>query len=440
MMMNMCFITPEYEDQIKIARKMISVASRMISEKIPEFSRILDRFDHTAVCKDIHISTDGKKILYNPRNVIKECRNNGIRQIQKELMHVLIHILKGDILIYRESAHKELISAIIDMEVTDILSNMGLCGRYDNDISETERLKMYYSYKYQKQAIYSLIKGMDAKTVSDDHSFWLDSDISKEDVASMIEITLGGELASDFLNDPEGFARKLADQMKKRGYKMTSAWGDKSDEIYEEHHALDSTTDYRKEIRTLLKRITQEKESADIIDRNMYCFGLAHYGNTPLIEPGEDECEIKGVKRLAIAIDTSGSCSGAIADRFLGELIELIKQSEEYLSADAEISLFTCDCSIQSEEHYDVRELNVAGLVNRTLFGFGGTSFIPVFKRMDEISKKDGKNYDALIYLSDGYGGYPYEAPDFPVVFVIPNNVGDNKGIPEYVTKTYIDP
>ena len=438
--MNISFMTPEYEDQIRIARKMISTASRMITEKIPEFTRILDRFNYDSVCTDIHISTDGKAILYNPRNVIKECRDNGIRQIQKELMHVTIHILKGDILTYRESAHRELISAIIDMEVTEILRKMGLYGRYDNDISEAERLKMYYSYKYQKQEMYSLTKGMDATMLSDDHSLWIESDISKEDVACMIEITLGGELAAEFLSDPESFAGKFAEHLKKHGYKMISTWGNGMEEINEEHHALDSTTDYRKEIRNILKMITGEKESADIIDRNLYCFGLAHYGNTPLIEPGEDECEIKGVKRLAIAIDTSGSCNGAVADRFLGELIGLIRQSEEYMSDDAEISLFTCDCSVQSEEHYDLKELNAAGLVNRTLCGFGGTSFIPVFKRMDEIRKKDGKAYDALIYLSDGYGDYPDAAPDYPVVFVIPKNVGDNDGIPGYVTKTFIDP
>ena len=65
-----------------------------------------------------------------------------------------------------------------------------------------------------------------------------------------------------------------------------------------------------------------------------------------------------------------------------------------------------------------------------TLYGFGGTSFIPVFERIEELQKKEMLKIDALIYLTDSMGVFPEKEPDYPVFLVIPKEMLDSDGKP----------
>ena len=52
---------------------------------------------------------------------------------------------------------------------------------------------------------------------------------------------------------------------------------------------------------------------------------MEHYGNLPLIEPLEYK-EVNRLEELVIAIDTSGSCSRELVQRFLGKPIRFSAQ------------------------------------------------------------------------------------------------------------------
>lgn len=58
------------------------------------------------------------------------------------------------------------------------------------------------------------------------------------------------------------------------------------------------------------------KLNDDEFDYIFYTYGMNLYGNIPLIEPLEYK-DVKQIKEFVIAIDTSGSTSGALVQTFV---------------------------------------------------------------------------------------------------------------------------
>jgi predicted metal-dependent peptidase len=76
--------------------------------------------------------------------------------------------------------------------------------------------------------------------------------------------------------------------------------------------------------------------------------------------------------------------------------------------------LFMLDCDTKV---YNVHELSsYSDVYNEKpeMRGGGGTSFIPVFEKVEEL----GLQPDILIYFTDGYGVFPSEKPNYPVLWV----------------------
>ncbi len=108
--------------------------------------------------------------------------------------------------------------------------------------------------------------------------------------------------------------------------------------------------------------------------------------------------------RAAVAIDTSGSTTPHWP-RFLAELRQMLRSFGRY-----EIRLLECDAAITRDAVYD----EARRLPERVDFsGGGGTDFSPVFQRLA------GAAPDALVFLTDGYGTCPTEAPGYPVMWVL---------------------
>jgi predicted metal-dependent peptidase len=122
---------------------------------------------------------------------------------------------------------------------------------------------------------------------------------------------------------------------------------------------------------------------------------------------------------------------------FWGETYGFLSQLKNNISS-GEIFLIQCDDEIQKEEHFLVENISedVPELVK--VRGFGGTSFIPVFERIEEL-RGEGKKINSLIYLTDGMGLYPQKKPDYPVYFVLPDNGFDRQGrLPGWIERVYL--
>jgi len=114
--------------------------------------------------------------------------------------------------------------------------------------------------------------------------------------------------------------------------------------------------------------------------------------------------ERRGLGKIVVAVDTSGSIGKIELEQFAGEISAI---SEETLPE--AIHVVYCDAAVQSWQEFMASEP-----VRLELKGGGGTDFRPVFDWVD----KNGVEPVCLIYLTDLCCDSFPEAPHYPVLWV----------------------
>lgn len=111
-----------------------------------------------------------------------------------------------------------------------------------------------------------------------------------------------------------------------------------------------------------------------------------------------------GCGTVVVAVDTSGSIGQRELDVFFGEMRGILDDVRPQ-----EIHVLWIDARLHKVDIVDDSQ-DIASLKPR---GGGGTSFIPAFKYIDDLPAQP----DALVYLTDGMGSFPSEAPPYPVIW-----------------------
>jgi len=116
---------------------------------------------------------------------------------------------------------------------------------------------------------------------------------------------------------------------------------------------------------------------------------------------GSAGVRIKRLRKIVVAIDTSGSINNTLFQEFWNEIMAIHKTG----------TLITVvECDAQIHKTYDVRgQMNMP-----SPSGGGGTSFDPVFTWL-----KRQRSYNGLIYFTDGYAGKPSERSSLPVLWCV---------------------
>lgn len=112
------------------------------------------------------------------------------------------------------------------------------------------------------------------------------------------------------------------------------------------------------------------KVNDDEFDYIFYTYGMKLYGNMPLIEPLEYK-EAKRIKDFAVAIDTSGSVSGELVQKFVQKTYNILKQQENFFTK-FNLHIIQCDAEIQedvkitSQDEFDkyIETMQIRGLGN----------------------------------------------------------------------------
>ena len=116
-------------------------------------------------------------------------------------------------------------------------------------------------------------------------------------------------------------------------------------------------------------------------------------------------------------IDTSGSISDDELNHFIGELSGIINSYPN----------LKCNLWYADAECYGPYTIESIKKIPKPCGG-GGTDFRPFFKKVKEIRNK---NKEAVcIYLTDGYGDYPEEIPELPILWVITSCGLESEEIP----------
>jgi predicted metal-dependent peptidase len=112
---------------------------------------------------------------------------------------------------------------------------------------------------------------------------------------------------------------------------------------------------------------------------------------------------------IAVVIDTSGSIDQPTLNAFGDEIKAIVAQTRP-----VKTTVIYCDAAIN---HVD--EFGADDELTFKLHGGGGTSFLPPFLMYEESDEKPV----ALVYLTDMYGAFPQEAPEYPVLWCATTDV-----------------
>jgi predicted metal-dependent peptidase len=196
--------------------------------------------------------------------------------------------------------------------------------------------------------------------------------------------------------------------------------------------------DYSKFLKKLISIDETIEINDDEFDYIFYTYGLNTYKNMPIIEPLE-YAENAKVKKLFIAIDTSGSVKGEQVEKFIEKTYNILK-STDFFGTKTEVHIIQCDSEIKEIKILKSSQEIEEYIKNISLKGFGGTDFRPVFKYVDEIFASSQKNeVNGLIYFTDGDGIYPKQMPKFKSLFVINDSCFDKSKMPLWATPLFLD-
>ena len=189
--------------------------------------------------------------------------------------------------------------------------------------------------------------------------------------------------------------------------------------------------DFLKKFATVAEDLCVNDDEFDYI---FYTYGMQRYGNIPLVEPLEYK-ESERVREFVIAIDTSGSCSGALVRTFVERTYSVLRNQTAF-GDEINIHLIQCDNAIRSATK--VTSIKQLEKYEESFWvsGGGGTDFRPVFEYVETLLE-DGEFEDlrGLIYFTDGYGIFPSHAPDYDVAFVFVDSERSNVRVPAWAMK-----
>jgi predicted metal-dependent peptidase len=174
--------------------------------------------------------------------------------------------------------------------------------------------------------------------------------------------------------------------------------------------------------------------SDEEFDNNFYTYGLALYGNVPLIEPLEYR-EQKRIREFVIAIDTSGSVRGDVVQSFVQHTYDILSRQENFFTH-VNIHIIQCDDQIREDVCLTCREEFEAYLKGMEIKGLGQTDFRPVFAHVDElIRRRQLTDLRGLLYFTDGLGTFPARRPAYDTAFIIHREDYEEPQVPAWAMR-----
>lgn len=414
--------------------------------------------------------TDGTTFYYNSEDICRryfdDC-NSVNRLLLHSLLHcVLLHPFNTDF------KDKELWDIACDMAVECAINKWDIfCTRSEKTSMQNNIAnEMLLSVKnLTAENIYYALLSMDRNSVlskaemfvDDNHSIWYNKangvfSVDSEELQT-IELRSIYKRADEAGGDTvSGNEETFTQAVNSSAEEEQNAWREVASHIAKDAESakhlgyapgidtqlLRAISQKKYDYSTFLKRFLTINEAMEINDDEFdyifYTYGLKLYDNMPIIEPLEYS-ENNKIRKLFIAIDTSGSVKGDVVQGFMEKTYGILKASD-YFSGKCEIHILQCDSEIQdiSVVHNEQELENYINSVS--LKGFGGTDFIPVFRYVSDMCEKSKQGeINGLIYFTDGDGKYPTEMPMFKSVFAVHDNGFDKRKVPAWCTMIYID-
>ncbi|MFI3254841.1 MAG: VWA-like domain-containing protein [Eubacteriales bacterium] len=377
-----------------------------------------------------YLGTNGKTLFYNQIEVVKRYQKNPI-QVNHDVVHLLMHCVFKHL--FYQKSFLPYWDLACDITVEQLISTLKApCLKVNQQEMQgklTEIEKVVGQFTPHNVMTYLQLKNLSEEEVEeleelfhfDDHDFWHipdkttgRSDTSGE-IMAVIPLTMD-ELKKIWSNISLAVELNMISFYKQQG-DMAGGLQQKLKQLNREPY------DYSKFLKKFAQRLEVTKVNHDEFDYIFYTYGLNMYENMPLIEPLEYK-DSHIIRDFVIAIDTSGSTSGDVVQKFLQKTYNILKSSESF-SQTINLYIIQCDAKIQEVAHIKSQVELEEYIQNLSIKGLGGTDFRPVFGYVRKLlEEKAFTKLKGLIYFTDGYGDFPKEKTpyDTAFVFVVPED------------------
>ena len=429
----------------KLARDVLILSRNTLLVNLRFLDAALSQFEFFPI-EESTMLTDGKHILYNPRHIL-ECYKTAKEIPVRDYLHIVMHCVFRHM--YMDpKLNRPYWDLACDIAVENMITELGLKAvttarerqqtQYIAAIrKELKHVTAEKIYSYLRQTVPDPNKIAEIRGLfyADNHEIWY---MTGQEIEARFGLSSGtgegqngtesrAEMAAVWTGISERMQVDLETFGKQRGLlpgAMTQNLAAVNREKYD-------YTAFLKKFAVLGETMKINDEEFDYI---FYTYGLQLYEKMPLIEPLEYK-EVKAIREFVIAIDTSGSTSGELVQKFVQKTYNILKSSESFFTK-INLHIIQCDADIQEDRKITCQEDFDEYLKTMQIRGLGGTDFRPVFAYVERLRKnKEFTNLKGLIYFTDGYGAFPVKKPDYDAAFVFVEDDYNNPDVPAWAIK-----
>lgn len=434
------------KDVLLLSRNTLLVNLRFLDAALSQFELVPIR--------ESTLLTDGRQIFYNPRHVL-ECYRAGKEIPVRDYLHLVMHCVFRHM--YMDpTLNRPYWDLACDIAVENMITELGLKAvtaprereqaQYIRAIRQelkhvtAEKIYSWLRQSYPDPVRIAKIRGL---FYGDNHEIWYMT-------AEEIRVRFGG--SGDGRGDGTEEGERQGQAPGSRGL-MAQVWQNIAQRMQVDLETfgrqrgmrpgsltqnLAAVNREKYDYTAFLKKFAVMGEAMKINDDEFdyifYTYGLQLYEKMPLIEPLEYK-EVKAIREFVIAIDTSGSTSGELVQKFVQKTYNILKSTESFFTK-INLHIVQCDAAIQEDKKITCQEDFDEYLKTMKIHGLGGTDFRPVFEYVERLrAAKEFTNLKGLIYFTDGFGEFPARKPDYDTAFVFIDDEYNNPDVPPWAIK-----
>lgn len=389
----------------------------------------------------IPIGTDGKKLYYDPRQILQRYYAEKERVV-RDYLHLVMHCVFRHMYVHSlidqplwdlacDIAAEEVINGLYLPCVTSVRQReqQETLEELRKEIKQITAEKVYRWYQdHPPGNLYMLAE----RFCGDDHTPWY---LPRTPAAQESGPGIPFGAAEEVPVSMEAVWQEIARRMQIDLETFSKMQGDRAGSLTQNLREVNRERyDYTEFLKKFAVRGEVMKVNPDEFDYIFYTYGLQLYGNMPLIEPLEYK-EVKRIREFVIAIDTSGSVAGELVQKFVQKTYNVLKSTESFFSK-INVHIIQCDAKIQEDVKITSQREFDEYLKTMQIRGLGGTDFRPVFAYVEDLRKrKEFRNLKGLLYFTDGYGTFPERKPDYDTAFVFVEEAYNNPKVPPWAIK-----
>ncbi|MBR6622089.1 MAG: hypothetical protein IKK90_06360 [Bacteroides sp.] len=440
-------MTERQEKLNKLARDVLTLSRNTLLVNLRFLDAALSQFELISI-EESTLLTDGRHILYNPRHILDNYKREKEIPV-RDYLHIVMHCVFKHM--YMDpSLNRPYWDLACDIAVEYVITELNLkavtTARERQQVpyiaavkKELKHVTAEKIYAYLRQTIPDPKKVAEIRGLfyADNHEIWYMT--AKETEA---RFGLGSGNGSSDADSKAGvraamvqiwqtISERMQVDLETFGKQRGILPGAMTQNLMAVNREKYDYTAFLKKFAVMGEAM---KINDDEFDYIFYTYGLQLYEKMPLIEPLEYK-EIKAIKEFVIAIDTSGSTSGELVQKFVQKTYNILKSTESFFTK-INLHIIQCDADIQEDKKITCQEDFDEYLKTMKIRGLGGTDFRPVFEYVEQLRKnKEFTNLKGLIYFTDGHGAFPAKKPDYDTAFVFIDDEYNNPNVPPWAIK-----